>query len=170
MRQANAEGGGAGKPGKGKGKAAMRKKGTDNVPSEDDEGVLTKPPMLGGMVLARASELPQPERDQHFLRQFGQSDRQICDNSSDEGHVPQVLMMMNGPAQDVIGSPRSLVVQTALKQTTPDAQIESLYVSFFCRKPKANEVATAKEALAGGLSLHDLTWVLFNTREFIFVE
>ncbi len=166
MRTANAEGGGK----KGKGKGAMKKKAKEEEePSEDGE-VLTRPPTLGGMVLARASELPQPERDQHFLRQFGQSDRQICDSSSDEGHVPQVLMMMNGDAQAVIGSPRSLVVQTALKQGSPESQIESLYVSFFCRKPKANEVAAAKEALAGGLSLHDLTWVLFNTREFVFVE
>ena len=79
-------------------------------------------------------------------------------------------MLMNGDAQSVIGSPRSLVVQTAEKQATPEQQIESLYVSFFCRKPKAEEVAAAKEALNGGLGLPDLTWVLFNTREFVFVE
>ena len=166
MREAgSAAGGKGGKGGKGKG----MKKGPDNVPEDSDE-VLTKPPMLGGMVLARASELPQPERDQHFLRQFGQSDRQICDSNSDEGNVPQVLMLMNGDAQAVIGSPRSLVVKTAQEMGTQDQQIESLYVSFFCRKPKPQEVATAKEAIAGGLSLSDLTWVLFNTREFIFVE
>jgi len=163
--------GGSVKPGKpGKGKAAMRKRMMkEEDPAEDGE-VLTRPPMLGGLVLARASELPQPERDQHFLRQFGQSDRQIADSNSDEGNIPQVLMLMNGDAQSVIGSPRSLVVQTAQKQATPEQQVESLYVSFFCRKPKAEEVATAKEALSGGLSLTDLTWVLFNTREFVFVE
>lgn len=165
-------GGGAAKPGKpGKGKAAMRKRmmAKEEEPAEDGE-VLTRPPMLGGMVLARASELPQPEKDQHFLRQFGQSDRQIADSGSDEGNIPQVLMLMNGDAQGVIGSPRSLVVQTAQKQASPEQQIESLYVSFFCRKPKAQEIAAAKEALAGGLGLPDLTWVLFNTREFVFIE
>ncbi len=164
MREA---GGGGGKGGKGKGPRARKME--DNVPDEGEE-VLTTPPTLGGMVLARASELPQPERDQHFLRQFGQSDRQLCDNNSDEGNVPQVLMLMNGDAQAVIGSPRSLVVKTAQAMTSPDDQIKSLYVSFFCRKPKPNEIATAKEAMAGGLSLSDLTWVLFNTREFMFVE
>ncbi|MBL9147026.1 MAG: DUF1553 domain-containing protein [Verrucomicrobiaceae bacterium] len=170
MRGAAAAGIG-GKGGKGKGKAAMRKRmmAQEEQGSEDGE-ILTRPPTLGGMVLARASELPQPEKDQHFLRQFGQSDRQIADSSSDEGNIPQVLMLMNGDAQAVIGSPRSLVVQTADKQATPEEKIESLYVSFFCRKPKADEVATAKEALAGGLGLSDLTWVLFNTREFVFIE
>jgi hypothetical protein len=168
MREAGA-GKAAGKPGKGK--AAMRKRmmAKEEEPAEDGE-VLTRPPTLGGMVLARASELPQPEKDQHFLRQFGQSDRQIADSGSDEGNIPQVLMLMNGDAQAVIGSPRSLVVQTAEKQASPEQQIESLYVSFFCRKPKADEVATAKEALSSGLGLHDLTWVLFNTREFVFIE
>jgi hypothetical protein len=28
----------------------------------------------------------------------------------------------------------------------------------------------AKEALDGGLSISDLTWVLFNAREFVFVQ
>lgn len=160
-----------GKSGKGKGKAAMRKRmmAQEEQGPEDGE-VLTRPPTLGGMVLARASELPQPEKDQHFLRQFGQSDRQIADSGSDEGNIPQVLMLMNGDAQAIIGSPRSLVVQTADKQATPEEKIASLYVSFFCRKPKADEVATAKEALAGGLGFSDLTWVLFNTREFVFIE
>ncbi len=170
MREAGGPGGKGGKGGKGKGKGGMRRemmKENDNIEEGD---VLTHPPMLGGMVLARASELPQPERDQHFLRQFGQSDRQLCDSNSDEGNVPQVLMLMNGDAQAVIGSPRSLVVKTAQGMSSADQQVESLYVSFFCRKPKANEVAAAKEALAGGLSLSDLTWVLFNTREFMFVE
>ncbi|MDB6072978.1 MAG: hypothetical protein JWO89_618, partial [Verrucomicrobiaceae bacterium] len=167
MRQVGGPGGKGGKGGKGKGKG-MKARMADNVP--DDDEVLTRPPMLGGMVLARASELPQPERDQHFLRQFGQSDRQICDSNSDEGNVPQVLMLMNGDAQAVIGSDRSLVVKTAQGMSTQDEKIESLYLSFFCRKPKAQEVAAAKEALSGGLSLQDLTWVLFNTREFMFVE
>ena len=169
MRDANVAGGG--KPGKGgKGKAAMRKRMMKEEEPAEEGDVLTKPPTLGGMVLARASELPQPERDQHFLRQFGQSDRQIADSGSDEGNIPQVLMLMNGDAQAVIGSPRSLVVQTAQKQAAPEQQIESLYVSFFCRRPKPAEVAAAKEAMAGGMGLHDLTWVLFNTREFVFVE
>lgn len=170
LRQAN---GGAGKPNKpnnpkAKKRARMLQMQQEN--NTDEEGVVTRPPMLGGLVLARASELPQPEKDQHFLRQFGQSDRQIADSNSDEGNIPQVLMLMNGDAQRVIGSDQSLAVQAASALTTPEEKIESLYVSFFTRKPQPQEMAAAKEALAGGLSLHDLTWVLFNTREFIFVE
>jgi hypothetical protein len=168
LRQAAAAGGQVGK-GKAKGKAkAMAKRMA--MMEQEDAVPGTYPPRLGGLVLARASELPQPEKDQHFLRQFGQSDRQICDSSSDEGNIPQVLMLMNGDAQDVISGELSLAVKTAKAQTTPEAQIESLYVSAFARKPKAEEVAAAKEAFASGLGVNDLMWVLFNTREFMFVE
>jgi adenine-specific DNA glycosylase len=126
--------------------------------------------MLDGLVLARASELRQPEREDHFLRMFGQSDRQIADSNSEEGSVPQVLMLMNGEAQKVMRNPRSLVLATALKQETPEAKVESLYLSFLSRRPTAAEMAAAKEGLAGGLTAADLTWVLFNSREFVFVQ
>ena len=152
----------------GKGNA---KKMKDNV-SDDEEGEIdhTKPQVLQGLVLARASELPQPEKDQHFLRMFGQSDRQISDTDSDEGSIPQVLMLMNGEAQSVLRNPKSLVFATALKQGTPEKQIESLYLSFFTRRPSAQELTDAKDALAAGMSVADLTWVLFNSREFVFVQ
>lgn len=135
-----------------------------------EEDLTVSPPMRNGLVLARASELPQPERDQHFLRMFGQSDRQIADSSTEEGSIPQVMMLMNGEAQRVIGQDDSLVVKTAAAQKTTEQQVESLYLSFFSRKPSADELGNAVAALGNGLGMHDLTWVLFNTREFMFVE
>jgi hypothetical protein len=162
--------GGAGKPAKNPKKAAMMARKMQNSQTDLDEVDSTKPQMLDGLVLARASELPQPERDQHFLRMFGQSDRQIADSGSDEGSVPQVLMLMNGEAQNVLRNPKSLVLATAMNQTVPKQQIASLYLSFFSRMPKAEEMEEAEEALRTGLTLSDLTWVLFNTREFIFVQ
>jgi hypothetical protein len=137
---------------------------------EEADGIAITPPVRDGLVLARASELPQPERDEHFLRMFGQSDRQIADSGSDEGSIPQVLMLMNGEAQRVIGQASSLALQTAAAQPTPPERVESLYLSFFSRKPRPEELSKAVAGLASGLTLSDLTWVLFNTREFVFVE
>jgi hypothetical protein len=150
---------------------AKKKRLMKQSPDQDDEEDLTiKPPVRNGLVLARASELPQPERDQHFLRMFGQSDRQIADSESEEGSIPQVLMLMNGEAQRVIGQDDSLVVETASAQKTPEQKVESLYLSFLSRKPKGDELGNAVAALGNGLTLRDLTWVLFNSREFVFVE
>jgi len=138
--------------------------------ADSEEDLAINPPVRDGLVLARASELPQPERDQHFLRMFGQSDRQIADSSSEEGSIPQVMMLMNGEAQRVIGQNDSLVVKTATAQSMPAQQVESLYLSFFSRKPRADEIKTAVAGLESGMTMRDLTWVLFNTREFMFVE
>jgi hypothetical protein len=154
---------------KGTKKKAMKRAAMEEE-EEVEEDFTINPPMRNGLVLARASELPQPERDQHFLRMFGQSDRQIADSQSTEGSIPQVLMLMNGEAQEVIGEPDSLVVKAAAAHATPEEQVTSLYLSFLSRHPRPDELATAVEGLAGGLAMRDLTWVLFNTREFVFVE
>ena len=101
---------------------------------------------------------------------FGQSDRQVADGNSLEGGVPQVLMMLNGDVQKVIASNASLVLKDAAKQPTHERQIESLYFSFLGRRPTIPETATAGRALKDGLALAELTWVLFNSREFIFIQ
>jgi hypothetical protein len=159
---------GGNKPGKG-GKGPMKKM-KDTEDDDDGEVNHTKPEVLGGQVLARASELPQPVEDQHFLRLFGQSDRQIQDTGSDEGSIPQVLMLMNGQTQSVLRNPKSLVLATSMKQSTPEKQIESLYYSFFTRHPSDQELKDATSALKSGMTVADMTWVLFNSREFVFVQ
>jgi hypothetical protein len=101
---------------------------------------------------------------------FGQSDRQIADSGADEGSIPQVLMLMNGEAQSVLRYNKSRVYATALDQKTREEQITSLYLSFFSRHPQPNEIEDAKAAISSGLTIGDLTWVLFNSREFVFVQ
>ncbi len=155
---------------KGGGKAAKGNKnggGTEAIAAEYNG---TPPPHFEGLMLARASELQQPAKEAHFLRMFGQSDRQIADSNSSEGGVPQVLMMMNGDVQKVIASQSSMVLKDAAKAKSPELQVESLYFSFLGRRPTIPETQTARRVLTDGLKLADLTWVLFNSREFIFIQ
>ena len=156
-------GGKKGVSGKGGGKKRM-----GGVNAEDYDGV--PPPRFENLTLARASELPQPAKEAHFLRAFGQSDRQIADTESREGSVPQVLTMMNGEIQRCIASAQSMVLKDAAKQKTPELQVESLYFSFLGRRPTIMETQTARRVFGEGLKLPDLTWVLFNSREFIFIQ
>ena len=65
---------------------------------------------------------------------------------------------------------KSLVLATAMNQSVAKQQIASLYLSFYSRMPRPDEMEEAEQALKTGLSLSDLTWVLFNSREFIFVQ
>lgn len=157
--------GGAGKGGKAR---AKNRRAARMTASEDDGAAA--PETLMGLVLARASELRQPEREGHFLRMFGQSDRQLADCSSTEGSVPQVLMLMNGEAQEVLSSREALAVASAEAQDSAEAQVESLYLSFFSRQPSARELEAVYAEIRDGLTPGELAWVLFNSREFVFVQ
>ncbi|HYG76693.1 MAG TPA: DUF1549 domain-containing protein [Planctomycetota bacterium] len=151
----------------------LRKQGVRPIRVKENlqmEGGGKPPPQIRGFTIARASELEQPTRESHFLRMFGQSDRTTADDSSVEGGVPQVLMQMNGDVQDVIGSQESLAMRHASAKKTPAEQIEALYISFLGRKPTPAQLSTLQNAMAKGMTLSEVSWVLFNSREFLFVQ
>jgi hypothetical protein len=129
-----------------------------------------KPVSRFSLMLARASELPQPSPETHFLRLWGQGDRLLADSSTNDGSVPQVLQMMNGSVGKLVADTRSAAVMDAMKEKTPEAQVTSLYLSYLSRKPTGKELISATKSLQGGLALTDLGWVLANTREFLFVQ
>ena len=129
-----------------------------------------KPQQRYGMILARASELPQPAAETHFLRLFGQSDRLISDTNTTDGSVPQALMLMNGGASKLITDTNCSAVTAAEKAGSAEAKVDSLYLAFLGRKPTAEERPIATQALTTGLGISDLAWALVNTREFLFVQ
>ena len=129
-----------------------------------------KPQQRNGLLLARASELPQPAPESHFLRLFGQSDRLVADSNTTDGSVPQALMMMNGPIGQLISDPNSVAVVAANSAKGRNEQIDSLYLSFLARKPSIAERSAATKSLEGGLALTDVAWSLLNSREFLFVQ
>jgi len=129
-----------------------------------------KPISRFSMMLARASELPQPSSETHFLRLWGQGDRLLADSATNDGSVPQVLQMMNGSVGKLVSDVRSAAVLDAMKAKTDEGEVTSLYLSYLSRKPTAKELAAASKSLTDGLALTDLAWVLANTREFLFVQ
>ncbi len=147
------------------------KKGKGGNPSKlmaSYEG--TKPQQRNGLLLARASELPQPAPESHFLRLFGQSDRLVADSNTTDGSVPQALMMMNGPIGQLIADANSAAVVAANSGKSRTEQIDSIYLSFYARKPSITERENTAKALESGLSLGDAAWSLLNSREFLFVQ
>jgi len=87
----------------------------------------------------RASELSSPAPDGHFLRTFGQSDRQLIENANDQASVPQTLALMNGPLFYSIANPFSVVSKEARSVADKDAVIDSIYLSMLSRKANAKE-------------------------------
>ena len=125
-----------------------------------------------GWRLLRASELPQPERGGHFLAEFGQSPRSLIDGGSRVGSVPQVLMMMNGGAQEMLTNRQSLIFRAMDKVTNPADKVEALFLSVMSRKPTLQEKDIAKREIGthGEQGYSNMIWALINTREFIFIQ
>jgi hypothetical protein len=126
------------------------------------------PAHRNGLLLARASEIQQPAPENHLLRLFGQSDRLVSDTNTVDGSVPQLLQLMNGPVQEMI-TRNSLAITQSQNAAGDAARIHSLYISFLSRPPNAGEMKKSLDALKDGLTLPDISWVLLNSREFLFI-
>ena len=126
----------------------------------------------GDMKLLRASELDQPAADGHFLREFGQSQRISMDGGSRAGSEPQVLMLMNGPVQEMLTSKESLPYRTMTSKPTPGEKVESLFLTVLGRHPTTRERESAMITLKddGEDAPANLIWALITSLEFLFVQ
>jgi tetratricopeptide (TPR) repeat protein len=131
-----------------------------------------KPFKYKGILLARASELPSPVPANHFLRIFGQSDRELISASSTAGSVPQVLFMFNGPVSHMLLEKDSTIYRNIVKQSNPEKGVRAVFLTILNREPEPVEMARAlKEMHGDGLvGMGNVVWSLVNTREFMFVQ
>ena len=125
-----------------------------------------------GRYTMRASELPTPAPRGHFLREFGQSDRELIQNASNAASVPQALSLMNSNLSDTLRHPNSVLGQALAKCETPEQEIQTIYELMLTRQPSENEMsrllheyeAQPKEAQ------YNIIWALLNTQQFIFAR
>ena len=124
------------------------------------------------MLLARASELPSPRPPGHFLRQFGQSDRDSIEVSSVDGSVPQALQMFNGPITHMLLEPASVMYKTVISDHSPEARVDVVFLSVLARKASLDErrLALAEVKAHGDAGYGNVIWALVNTREFLFIQ
>ena len=122
--------------------------------------------------LIRASSVQSPAPEGHFLREFGQSDRETIDASSDDASVPQALMLLNGPIMDYLKNGRAELASALKQAETPDAKLDVMFMGFLTRKPSVEE----KEWLLSEWNQHGkeavekIAWMLLNVREFSFIQ
>ena len=121
---------------------------------------------------SRASEQPSPARPGTFLRTFGQSDRELIQNASDDASVPQALTLLNGPAADVINNPASKLNQALAQAGSPAQKIATLYQALLNRAPTANEQAILDGVIKerGDKAVADVTHALITGSQFLFVQ
>lgn len=125
-----------------------------------------------GVLLARASELPSPVPPNHFLRMFGQSDRELISASSTTGSVPQVLLMFNGPITHMLLEKNSTIYNNVMKKRTIPDGVRAVFMTVLNREPTEEEQGLAiKEVTDNGPAGYgNVIWALVNTREFLFIQ
>ena len=126
-----------------------------------------------GQVLVRASELPTPLPLGHFLRQFGQSDRESIEGGRTVATVPQILSMFNGPITHSMLVPGSALHDEVMSHDSQQA-VDVVFLSILSHHPSAEdrsfaiqEIRSAETPTAG---VGNVVWALLNTREFIFIQ
>lgn len=137
-----------------------------------DDAEQKKKRLYKGNELLRASELPQPVPEGHFLRQFGQSDRTAIADSRTDGTVPQLLTMFNGPVTHMMLEDGSVIYNEVTSGNTPAEQIERIFLCILSRRPTSGEKTTANREMneAGAAGYGNVIWALLNTREFLFIQ
>ncbi len=127
-----------------------------------------------GNILCRASELPSPVAADHFLRQFGQGDREVINGSQQDATVPQILAMFNGPITHVMLEAGSSIVDNVLAIEKTKDRIDAIFLSVLARRPNSQDRVTAAKELTkvrnDNVGYGNIIWALLNTREFLFIQ
>jgi hypothetical protein len=119
----------------------------------------------------RAADMISPAFRGSYLRIFGQSDRELIENSSRDASVPQALTLMNSDLLLAVMSRDSQLMHAIDRQTDSEAKLEAAYLALLSRKPTERERTAWHNAQAGGLdSIEDLIYALVNTTRFLFIE
>ncbi|MDA0813751.1 MAG: DUF1553 domain-containing protein, partial [Verrucomicrobia bacterium] len=121
----------------------------------------------------RASQLPSPAPNGHFLGEFGQSEREVIEGSENEASVAQVLTLLNGEIFSQITQQNTVVMKNIAGADTTEAKGNALFLTMLNRLPNERErglieAQFAKEAPEK--ATQSLVWALLNAREFAFVQ
>ncbi len=120
----------------------------------------------------RAAHLSSPAPPGHFLRQFGQSDRETIENAETSASVPQALTLLNGNIFQTVVNPNSVISRAVLAEEGKRERIEMIYLSMLNRRPSAEEWEILQSGAneRGEKIFVDLAFALLNTQEFLFIK
>jgi Protein of unknown function (DUF1549)/Protein of unknown function (DUF1553) len=153
----------------------------------DGQYQVTRDDYVGGEEMFRASELRQPMPASHFLRTFGQSDKQLIENQFTTGSSPQVMSLLNGKITNaVLTNPEAYLIRDiANGEGSKRDKIDKIFLSVLGRYPSAEEKTVAQSGMraktdrdmsdkekemAEAQAIGNVIWALVNTREFLFIQ
>tara|TARA_R110002096_G_scaffold193995_3_gene376051 strand:- start:181 stop:2586 length:2406 start_codon:yes stop_codon:yes gene_type:complete len=122
--------------------------------------------------MARASELQSPAPRGHFLREFGQSDRDVIENAANNASVPQALNLLNGTIVEALTNQYAVFGSRIHEAGTPEEKTRMIFQAMLTREPTDREMDIAKAEIEskGDEAYEGIVWALLNTQQFIFVQ
>ncbi len=122
--------------------------------------------------MVRAADLRSPAPNGHFLREFGQSDRELVDNANRDASVGQALMLLNGKTFNQLLNPFTLISRALKRAETPQQTIHTIYQALFSRQATKEELKLLTPVVEGEgqTGKGDALWAVLNTRQFYFIE
>jgi hypothetical protein len=123
--------------------------------------------------LARASDLPSPAPDGHLLRELGQSERELIQESHSDPTVPQVLALLNSFLEQRLLTNRAAILMRDIKDARgAKSKLDTAFLGVLGRKPTASERRDWERPLTkgGDQAVQDLVWTLVNSHEFLFIQ
>jgi hypothetical protein len=123
-------------------------------------------------VMVRAADVRSPAPLGHFLREFGQSDRELIENSNKEATVGQALMMLNGEQFEDILNPFTVLSRALKGAKDADSAVDTLYLSLLSRRATVEEKKLLGSMIQTGdtKGQADALWALINTKQFLFIQ
>jgi hypothetical protein len=123
-------------------------------------------------VVIRAADVRSPAPLGHFLREFGQSDRELIENSNREATVGQALRMLNGEQFEDLLNPFTVLSRALARAASPDAAVDTLYLALLSRPATTEEKALLRPILETDdrQGRADALWALINTKQFLFIQ
>ena len=115
--------------------------------------------------LFRACELEQPAPRGHFLRLFGQSDREIIGNANHEASIPQALELMNGEITAATLNPFSALMRAVHASPDRPSRLATLHLGILTRLPTQAELDAED-----GFTEEDIAAALLSTQQFLFLR
>ena len=116
----------------------------------------------------RAADLESPAPRGHFLREFGQSDRELIDNANSDASMPQALVLMNSSLLAGVMGPHTQLNLNLGAAQQPEDILEIVYLTVLSRPPSEREQRIWRHS---GLSqAEDLVHALINTQQFLFIH
>jgi hypothetical protein len=117
----------------------------------------------------RSADLESPAPRGHYLREFGQSDRETVDNASQEANIGQALLLMNSALVPQATAAWSQLMLEVGRADDDGAKVRAVYLAVLSREPTPADRAAWAKARQNGMGLDDLAAALLNTRQFLFI-